>query len=118
MLTALEQSLGVVTDAAKKANIERRAHYRWMNEDENYAAAVRDIEEASLDFAESNLFQQIKDGSTAATIFFLKTKGKKRGYIEKQEFENTGDKSENITIEVIDPGDTDQNDNQTGTDEG
>ena len=28
----------------------------------------------------------IKNGKVAATIFFLKTKGKKRGYSEKQEF--------------------------------
>jgi hypothetical protein len=27
----------------------------------------------------------IKDGNVAATIFFLKTQGKRRGYIERQE---------------------------------
>jgi hypothetical protein len=32
---------------------------------------------------------QIKENSTAATIFFLKTKGKKRGYIERQEIDHT-----------------------------
>ncbi len=40
-----------------------------------------------LDFAESNLKKLEKEGNPAATIFFLKTKGKKRGYIERQEIE-------------------------------
>jgi len=31
----------------------------------------------------------VKEGNPAATIFFLKTKGKKRGYIERQEIEVT-----------------------------
>ena len=44
-----------------------------------------DIADITLDFVESQLHQQIKDKDTAATIFYLKTKGKKRGYIEKQE---------------------------------
>ena len=41
----------------------------------------------SLDFAESQLHKQINDGSTTATIFLLKTKGKDRGYVEKQQIE-------------------------------
>jgi hypothetical protein len=39
----------------------------------------------TIDFAESQLHKQIKEGSTAATIFFLKTKGKQRGYVERIE---------------------------------
>ena len=38
-----------------------------------------------FDFAESELMKLIKDGNVAATIFFLKTQGKARGYIERQE---------------------------------
>jgi hypothetical protein len=39
-----------------------------------------------MNSAESQLHKQMKDGSTSATIFYLKTKGRKRGYIERQEF--------------------------------
>jgi hypothetical protein len=31
------------------------------------------------------LFKLIKEGNVAATIFYLKTQGKQRGYIERQE---------------------------------
>lgn len=83
MLKALEQSLGVVTTACKIAKISRGAYYLWMKEDEDFKKEVEELEEVVLDFAESQLHAQIKDGSTAATIFFLKTKGKKRGYVEQ-----------------------------------
>lgn len=89
MLSALYTSLGVVSEACEKANITRATHYNYMNEDPDYKKAVEEIAERVLDFAESELFKQIREGSTTATIFLLKTKGKKRGYIERQEYEIT-----------------------------
>jgi hypothetical protein len=102
LLKALEQSLGVVTVACKKAEIPRSTYYKWLSEDKEFAKEVDDIINIALDFAESQLHKQIGDGSTTATIFYLKTKGKNRGYIERQEI----DLGENnhFKIEVIDEG--------------
>ena len=86
MLEALEKSLGVVTTAAKMADINRKTHYQWLKEDQEYKDAVEDVANIALDFAESQLHKQIQDGEVSSTIFFLKTKGKGRGYIERQEF--------------------------------
>lgn len=86
MLQALEKSLGVVTTAARVVGIERTTHYNWMNTDEEYKEAVLSLDDVALDFAESKLHSMINNEDTAATIFYLKTKGKKRGYIERQEF--------------------------------
>ena len=36
ILKALEQSLGIVTVACKKANIPRSTFYKWLNEDEDF----------------------------------------------------------------------------------
>ena len=83
VLEALEQSLGVVTSACKKVGIGRTTFYGWLADDEDFAKQVKDIENVALDFAESQLHKQIKDGNPSSTIFYLKTKGKKRGYIEK-----------------------------------
>lgn len=85
MIEALEKSLGIVTSACKAVGISRETHYRWLREDEHYKDAVTSIDDIALDFAESQLHKQIKDGEVSSTIFYLKTKGKRRGYIERQE---------------------------------
>ena len=90
MLKALEDSLGVVTTAARKVGIDRTTHYTWLKDDEQYNDAVEGIAEVALDFAESQLHKQIANGEVSSTIFYLKTKGKKRGYIEKTEVEHQG----------------------------
>jgi len=87
MLEALEKSLGIVSTACKMIDISRQTHYDWLKKDEDYKKAVDSIQESVLDFAESHLYKLVKEGNPAATIFFLKTKGKKRGYIERQEIE-------------------------------
>lgn len=85
MLDALKRTLGIVSSAAEQANITRATHYNWMKNDEEYAESVREIEESAIDFAESKLLESIDNGSDTATIFYLKTKGKNRGYVERTE---------------------------------
>lgn len=96
MLKALEKSMGVVSTAAKQTGIDRKTHYRWMK-DNKYKAQVEAIEDIALDFAETELYKQIRKGEVSSTIFYLKTKGKKRGYVEKQEVGFTGKDGEDIT---------------------
>lgn len=85
LLKALESSLGVVTNACKKTGIGRTTYYDWYNSDKEFKKQVDDLSNVALDFAESSLHSQIINGSVPATIFYLKTKGKKRGYVERQE---------------------------------
>jgi hypothetical protein len=89
MIEALTASLGIVTNACKAVGIDRTSHYNWMHDDPEYKAAVESIADIALDFAESRLHKSIQGGSDTATIFYLKTKGKKRGYIERQEIDGT-----------------------------
>lgn len=98
MLEALEKSLGIVTTAAKAIGIDRSTHYKWMDSDPEYKAAVDSIADIALDFAESQLHKQIGGGEVAATIFYLKTKGKKRGYVERQEVAGVADSPVQIII--------------------
>jgi hypothetical protein len=91
MLEALVKTLGVVQQAAIIVGINRQTHYNWLANDPEYKAAFEDIGEVALDFAESQLHKQIANGEVSSTIFYLKTKGKRRGYIEKMEHDNQGE---------------------------
>jgi hypothetical protein len=90
MVKAMEEALGIVSAAARKVGIDRSTHYQWLKDDETYRAAIDSIQDIALDFAESQLHKQIQNGEVSSTIFYLKTKGKKRGYIERQEFQHEG----------------------------
>lgn len=104
-LKALEKSLGVVSDACKTIDIHRSTYYEWIAKDPEFRNEVEAIGELALDFAESKLFEMIngyehvivsKEGiptkvkdapNMSGIIFYLKTKGKKRGYVERSEVE-------------------------------
>lgn len=104
MLAALEKSLGVVSTAAKSVGIDRNLHYDWLKDDPEYSAKVSELKNVALDFAESKLHSLIDSMNPTAVIFFLKTQGKQRGYIEQNDVNVTGldeilKKLSNIEIE-------------------
>jgi len=85
MLKALESSLGIVTIACRSIGIQRQTHYDWLEKFPEYEKEYRKLDDLVLDWAENALHTLISAQDTAATIFLLKTKGKKRGYVERQE---------------------------------
>jgi len=100
MMEALKATHGNVSAAAAKVDISRKQHYEWLKTDPEYAQAVHDIQEGIVDFSESALLKQIKEGNIAAIIFHLKTQGKRRGYVER--IESTGADGGPLKIEAAD----------------
>jgi hypothetical protein len=98
LLEALEQTLGVVTTACRKIGMERSTVYNWLKNDPDFKARYDELQSVALDFAESKLHQRIAEGSDACTIFYLKTKGKGRGYVERTEISGGGNP---IAIRVV-----------------
>lgn len=88
-IEAMKASLGNITKACDAVKISRQTYYNWL-EDEEFKSEVANIDEYVIDFAEHSLFKQIQENNTTATIFYLKTKGKHRGYVEKQEIDHGG----------------------------
>ena len=88
LISALENNLGIVTAACKQVKVHRSTYYDWYNHDKDFKKSVDDIQDQTLDFVESQLHKKIKDGDTTSIIFYCKTKGKKRGYIERQEIKH------------------------------
>lgn len=96
---------GVLADIAANIGVERNTIYNWCKEDEEFAKALEDSRERFLDLAESNLRKLVagvpaietdengnkkfagwvEKPSETAIIFTLKTRGKKRGYVERSE---------------------------------
>jgi hypothetical protein len=93
LIEALEQSLGIVTTACKIVGCNRSTFYKFYNNDKKFRNNVDELQNMTLDFVESQLHKQIKEGNTTATIFYLKTKGKKRGFVERQEIQMEGNLS-------------------------
>lgn len=103
LLEALELSKGIVTIACASIGCPRSTYYLWYKDDPEFTAAVDEIQDVAIDFVESKLMQKINGVTIAAKgdipqydlppsdtaiIFYLKTKGKKRGYIERMEVDN------------------------------
>ena len=120
-LQAMEANMGNISQSCKSANISRQTFYNWKREDETFMEQIDEIVEGAIDFAESKLLEKIsgvqmvkynKDGpiiyelapSDTAIIFFLKTRGKDRGYIERQEFtgKDGADLYSNLSDEELD----------------
>lgn len=87
MIEALKASLGVVTPALNTANVGRSTYYRWLDDDADFKKEVEALSELTIDFVESQLYRQIQAGEVASTLFFMKTKGKKRGFQESKELD-------------------------------
>ncbi len=101
-LEALERCLGVVTTACEKSNTSRSQVYHWMESDKDFKTEVDFVRnEVCVDFAESNLFKQIKNQNTTATIFFLKTRGKHRGYVETTQTEIKSEELGKAVLEFV-----------------
>jgi hypothetical protein len=99
---ALTRTHGIIAKAAAllskekseavgcKISITRSAISQRIKKSEMLQEAHDQAADAMTDFAEDKLFQAISDGDMTAIIFYLKCKGKKRGYIERQTLEHSG----------------------------
>ena len=85
MLDALKKTLGIVTTACQKADISRGTHYNWLREDPIYKSRVDEISEMAIDFVETKMFEGVNNNDSGLIKYYLSTKGKSRGYVERQE---------------------------------
>tara|TARA_R110002126_G_scaffold93089_4_gene220747 strand:+ start:2227 stop:2610 length:384 start_codon:yes stop_codon:yes gene_type:complete len=101
-LKALTEAKGIISYASDRANISRQTYYRWIAEDKDFREACEDITEMVIDLVESKLLTNINEGDVTSIIFYLKTKGKKRGYIERFQLEDISDR-EPVEVNIIMP---------------
>lgn len=91
-IKAYKKAFGNVSQSCLAIGIDRSTYYDWIKKDEKFKKKIEEAEpqERFLDFLESKLVEQINGGNTTSIIFALKTKGKNRGYVERQEIVHDG----------------------------
>lgn len=100
IIEALREKHGNMAAAARFLNCSRNTISRYIEQYPTVKAVWDEERETLIDFAENQLFQQVKDGNITAIIFTLKTIGKSRGYVERQEV--TGAEGKALTIKWVD----------------
>lgn len=84
---AIADASGLVTVAAKRLGCSRQAIYDARDKYPSVREALIDSRERIIDLAEGKLISKVNEGCITSIIFLLKTLGKGRGYIERQEVE-------------------------------
>lgn len=100
---ALTKARGVVSHAARLLDCDRSTVYAYINKYATVAQARDDAREDLLDYVENKLVEQITDGNITAIIFYLKTQGRNRGYVERME--HAGHDGGELTIKIHHEGD-------------
>lgn len=101
MVDELTRTKGMVYIAAENLGCTPQTVYNYVNSNPEIAAAKELAEGKVLDQAELNLYKAILNGEPWAIQFVLKTKGKKRGYVERQELVGGEDADPIRVVEVI-----------------
>ena len=89
-LKGIAGSAGIRSVIAKRIGVSRKALWEYLKKNEWARIALESEEELISDIAETNLFKCIRNGDKWALAFYLKTKGRERGYVEKREVEHSG----------------------------
>ena len=85
IIEALREKHGNLSAASRYLNCSRDTIRRYIDLYPTVKAVYEEERETLIDFDENQLFKQVQDGNITAIIFTLKTIGKSRGYVERQE---------------------------------
>ena len=99
IIDAMLKTNGGLYLAAKMLQIAPQTIYNRMAKYPQIRQILDDARGETVDIAEQKLRQAILNGEPWAIALELKTQGKSRGYVEKQEIENTG--AQTITVEYV-----------------
>lgn len=97
MVECIKNTQGLISKIQRKLEEATGETWSWETVN-NYVhkwpeaeAAVRAEKEAMLDLAENNVFKALNKDDLATSKWYLKMKGKERGYVETQEIITNAD---------------------------
>jgi hypothetical protein len=87
---ALAAEDGCISGAAARLGVHRRTIERRLVRSPRLRSFRAELEEENLDRAEATLQRKIREGNLTAVIFYLKTKGRRRGYAQHLDLREDG----------------------------
>ncbi len=96
LVMMFEKKGGNISATCSALGITRQTFFNYRKSNKMLAQKLDEVSESLIDFAESKLVEEIGNGNLTAIIFFLKTKGKNRGYVERIESESIANPFENL----------------------
>jgi len=99
MVAALIETRGMVYHAANRLGCSAQTVYNYVKRYATVRRAKEQAEGMMLDNAELALNSAILGGQPWAVMFVLKTKGKQRGYVERQEI--SGPEGKELVVNIV-----------------
>jgi hypothetical protein len=99
---ALREARGLVSQAAANLGVSRQAVTQRMSKHPTLQQARDEAREGMIDDAESALYTAIAERESWAVLFYLKTQGRDRGYVERSEEHRAVTGDIRIRIEAVD----------------
>lgn len=84
-ISAIPKTGGIISTIAKRVGCEWNTAKKYIETMPTVKRAYENECEAVLDMAETELIKALQDGKDWAIKYMLSTKGKRRGYVERQE---------------------------------
>lgn len=78
---------GNISAVANVFGVHRHTISNRIKKSDRLSQALHNAREAMIDNVESKLYENALAGQETSVIFFLKTQGKSRGYVERQEMQ-------------------------------
>lgn len=105
MLEAIKGSQGLVSKIQKKLEAATQERWSWetveryLHKWESCEQAVKAEKEAMLDIAENNIHKELENGDVATSKWYLRMKGKERGYEDTPTIKLTNADPLNINLQ-------------------
>lgn len=106
-LEALEgKAHGYLSIASAMTGIPVRTVYSWRQKDKRFGERINEAQSLQVDDVEALLYKRMTEGSDAAIIFFLKTRGGEKWRERRDGADAKAAAVNKITVEVVGGSDT------------
>ena len=100
-IKAIPGTGGIISLIARKLDVDWHTVKKYIEEYATVKRAYEAEKEGITDLAEAGLIKAIRDGEFQAIKFYLTTKAKDRGYVERQQIEHSGPDGNKLQLDVI-----------------